>query len=1074
MCLTNTFCRDMEAFFKDNLEHFIPFMKSSQLNPLPEALDFSCRRLNLLSFAPASKMQDVQDKAHSSPHAQRHTSNPSSRPPNHSERDAGVRRRSDSHEVPASAPEHLRACGAGFAEAAPLRTKVFHTIKDRLHKIGVRVSTLEEQELCWCLPKDGASASDWEALLTQPLNVTNPQLSRMFSLKQSESTADKPPEGSTIFYVRTFSFYVSELMHLLEHLIEKGEGSDKPYRWISELQGMGDVEDDDQTVFLRYVGMSDSKAAWKRFRDDLRIRSANPGRQGFAHRFYHACLDLYPDVIGTALIQEFSDANIQFQTDQTRNFREQTLIALFGPEFLLNSQHGGRGHRFEPNTDDEKQFRSLQTSTAQRFHSQLENVSKETHADILRYAQHVQDYANNHPQTTGAGKHTFQDALRKVMEDQCMPAFVKGRGHSILVTVGLEFSLDAYLNPVPFYTGGIGTRDLVVEILDSLAKWETTLHAEPTSVAHMAERHFLPFINLFSWAKSDDRDQAAAAGHVREYLQAAKPLVALTFGQKVSSIAVGAFHYENGIQERQLMDNVGSIFLSKYDEKSTEAADQNCIIVVPVPHPGANAYGSGFQPAFHRVLYKAISIAWLAADQVMALSSQSPPGQSTREFCRQVVRAVRQKTGSGTDWGRRLQEDKDELSKIWKTTRSWASNVRREAIEEAPTNDTKQKKLRYRTDFEAHRSALQTASVRWRFAREELAMVMACARASSAPNSSERNAQANRLVSLSLAPLQKSISEMDLWKWVKTVPTGKQYYFAMNDVDAQLEDIPNLLSIFLLEELDADKDPWKEDAAAVNEASEEVQAWIEKSIIKNFATYQDAVVHAPSVLATLMAQKQELLAKFLRDQTIEEGRAEVYTGMINGKPACILPTRKFNEATNLHLYWTESDGKVHKLEDLPVPRACTPLFPDDKRFIFFTRDGLDIRDEKGQSLGASGDRPVGIPLANLILLLQSHPLEKQFTHLWERETGLNASQILFGLGGQYLPVQCGNQKVYPENFFTDGRSRPWKAWEYTKKMSRESGIIFVSGDRAGTFYVSHRSGGGTRHPGSSPCVPPCI
>lgn len=114
------------------------------------------------------------------------------------------------------------------------------------------------------------------------------------------------------------------------------------------------------------------------------------------------------------------------------------------------------GHRFEPNTDDEKQFRSLQTSTAQRFHSQLENVSKETHADILRYAQHVQDYANNHPQTTGAGKHTFQDALRKVMEDQCMPAFVKGRGHSILVTVGLEFSLDAYLNPVPFYTGGIG------------------------------------------------------------------------------------------------------------------------------------------------------------------------------------------------------------------------------------------------------------------------------------------------------------------------------------------------------------------------------------------------------------------------------------------------------------------------------------------------------------------------------------------------------------------------------------------------------------------------------------------
>jgi hypothetical protein len=69
----------------------------------------------------------------------------------------------------------------------------------------------------------------------------------------------------------------------------------------------------------------------------------------------------------------------------------------------------------------------------------------------------------------------------------------------------------------------------------------------------------------------------------------------LTFGQKVSSIAVGAFQHENGIPPRPLMDNVGSIFLSKYDEKATEAVDQNCILVVPAHHPGANAYGSGWQ-----------------------------------------------------------------------------------------------------------------------------------------------------------------------------------------------------------------------------------------------------------------------------------------------------------------------------------------------------------------------------------------------------------------------------------------------------------------------------------------------
>jgi hypothetical protein len=195
------------------------------------------------------------------------TADPFSQPTNHNERLGRMRHGLDSNGVTGSAPEYLQGSVAGFAGVDSLRAKVFNTIKERLRKVGVNVSDFHEQDFLWCLPKDDASASDWEAILTQPLYVPIPQVSRMFSLKQSKSTGDKPPQGSTIFYIRTFSFKTSELLHLVQHLLDKGEGSDKPQRWIIELQGREAVEGEDQMVFIRYIGMTHSRAAWKRFRD---------------------------------------------------------------------------------------------------------------------------------------------------------------------------------------------------------------------------------------------------------------------------------------------------------------------------------------------------------------------------------------------------------------------------------------------------------------------------------------------------------------------------------------------------------------------------------------------------------------------------------------------------------------------------------------------------------------------------------------------------------------------------------------------------------------------------------------
>jgi hypothetical protein len=138
----------------------------------------------------------------------------------------------------------------------------------------------------------------------------------------------------------------------------------------------------------------------------------------------------------------------------------------------------------------------------------------------------------------------------------------------------------------------------------------------------------------------------------------------------------------------------------------------------------------------------------------------------------------RQKTGPDTEWGKSFLRDKSDLSELWKTSRNWASSVRRESVEETLTNTNKKKKRRYRIDFEDHRPVIEAAYIRWKAAREELAMIMKYEKATSAPTSSERNAQSKKLNNLSLAPLQKAIGgtpEFDEVHsmWLKTVPAEK-------------------------------------------------------------------------------------------------------------------------------------------------------------------------------------------------------------------------------------------------------------------------------------------------------------
>lgn len=93
-----------------------------------------------------------------------------------------------------------------------------------------------------------------------------------------------------------------------------------------------------------------------------------------------------------------------------------------------------------------------------------------------------------------------------------------------------------------------------------------------------------------------------------------------------------------------------------------------------------------------------------------------------------------------------------------------------------------------------------------------------------------------------------------------------------------------------------------------------------------------------------------------------------------------------------------------------MPRTIMPQTDSDKRFIFFIPEGVDIKDQHGNSNDAyelKGQKQAGkqvgkqkmsvyptVPIATIAASLGNHPNGKYFLELWESQTGTTVDDAL--------------------------------------------------------------------------------
>jgi hypothetical protein len=443
-----------------------------------------------------------------------------------------------------------------------------------------------------------------------------------------------PACPKTTYYVRSFSLSASQLRDVIADFHENGLYYPESAVWAN----MTETAQSSDIVYLRYIGRTDRKTAFRRHREDMLMRTT-----GFLSKFLTSLGHLHPVVIDCSAVYTFSDIkNVHpnslplrdWQEAQSfREIREQALIALFGLPSLLNQAIGSSQYEFVLNDAHRAMFGALNTDTLPRLcPASFHPVSASTKTEIFNWASDIHSYAKDHQVAVSMFRnkqHTFSEALRDTMTKQAVPA--KFKGHTTLfLTVGSGISKQGYQHAECFYAGPSQSAYLLKSCFTRLWGWEHRTGEPPGyDIDSLIGVGAFPFVDLCPWLKAEGEDLAAAVEFLRNYMSITKPLILLTLSMKASSVAASGFQHAFGYSSNDR-------FWSKVGFPQLVFYDNCCSIQIPCIHPG-HARFSVKQDLFLTVLDITLWIFLLTLS--ISIDTEPQYSSETREdWCRDIKR----------------------------------------------------------------------------------------------------------------------------------------------------------------------------------------------------------------------------------------------------------------------------------------------------------------------------------------------------------------------------------------------------------------------------------------------------
>lgn len=763
----------------------------------------------------------------------------------------------------------------------------------------------------------------------------------MFSMSPSGSNDLKSSDQNMYFYCRTFTFTLTEFLALYQELLQENIQplAIQMKAWEKQVAALDPVADADTPIYLRYIGLT-TRTPWSRYKTDL----SDSGKIfGLHRRFIELCRAKFQDVLGAADIEYFDQATIEMDMvcskQRLGDVREQSLNALFGRNFLLNSSVGGLSAVAKFHKDDDQEFFKLRTRTIQRIEQNATSLSDMS--DLYQYGRDIQQYASRNAESTGSVDRPINDDIRDMLVQAAIPTTVKG--HAVLVIIGSDLAPSAWDEKKPFTSGYSRSGALAMDHFNHIVQLELGYTSTAQYQASALQRQgFFPFVDLFPWTRKDPKhDLTAAMRLLRQYLAATSPMVLLTFSDAVSGVALGKFQHARGISSGQSMVSIsGKPYLSKYDHNASATEDDCCCIVVPCIHPGTMAH-SGDQIIYQRLFAKSLAVAWLAANLVIGELVYS--SRSKSEICASVMKAMHALIGKDTDFGRSLEQVRKDIraDAIAKANRQQAqvelsAKRQKERLEAFAAENNQQDYLsttpaqpKLNFSWTGATAEINASAARCKEALEELYFVVDCDIARTGPNTDERSEQIARLVgafSKQLDPDNKGIRV--LTAKLKSVKVGSSFYLGVTELKHHAADLRHLLAFFADDQDGGSPSGWIDDMDKVSKASKRLTKFITEKVVAKNLQRLDTISKVGQSFQLFLQDKDPQLAFYMSKLSVPD---KVPVTPFIKSPHKITIRGVGNQAW-IVFKWSH-DSKAYTMEKFLIPRSAFPVIPGEERFL---------------------------------------------------------------------------------------------------------------------------------------------
>jgi hypothetical protein len=934
-----------------------------------------------------------------------------------------------------------------------LKTRVFTHILNKLTLHNIPTYGLDQRYLNWCLPR-AVNHQLWDRIMEDCIMVTPAELEQVLSLHHVDQVYSSELTGSTRLYVRTFVFEVQELLEILSQLSqERYDYNGKIFQWTERLKNVVPSA----VVYIRYAGMS-SHDPWKRHLDDLTPMDAS----SFVLAFIQKTLLTFPEVIKNVIVQEVRDARIEFSVDQSIvNLREQALISLIDSG-SLNTEAGG-AWQHDPTTEDEQVFATLTTRVTAQVPVSTKACGANKLKQILDLASDIQKYANENPLLTGTNIFSFVQVHCDAIVQGMTPSLIH-TNMTPFITMSSDIPLSTFKNPRTFFLEPAVAPHLAATVFNYFGAWEQGLGQFDSSyVSQLVNDHHLPFIDLFPWPKINQAVMGPAMDFVRRYLAIANPLVILSHGELVTSIAIGNLRHSHGLATGDLLNTLGNLHISNHMLPGDQDYDLGYYVVVPSFHPGAIAYRGTASSLTKSIFYMTAMVGWLAYHEALTRTHST---DTKKIICEQIVSAVNTKVGKETTFGKRLEALKTELNRELANRRkerltTAQKNARLAGARAAAKQLTQERwgesetarpsgqdlysalKLKFVVYSGARGVIMVTPFSIWAQARKELDVIVKSGFCFSVPESQKRMVEVATIYDKHVAILQNSAeSRGDKDAFLKfarssKVLEGSSYYLSAASVDDAVKDLPNLIRCFLPSIVADPYDArWSRHPTSTMQiaAVEALRVWLKESTLA--ATDNDEAAALLDARWYEHMKKDPAVFSLLATHT-PQGKTQ--TSMfsadddLNGTEITIKSHNSNWDATVVkHSFsWLTSNGTLASMDNLPLPRTVMPQTNNDKRFIYFVPEGVDIKDQNRRSIDAyelkglkqagkqAGKRSTPVyptlSIATLVATLVTHPHGKDFLDLWEKQTELKVDEAI---ESSQLSASSSGEAVIPINYFT--------------------------------------------------------